>query len=102
MAIEKFTKQAYEQFKISLDFSVNFETGTIISSQVVTATDKNNDDVSNVVIDQSSVTNDGTAIVEVVVRAGSEDLSPYKITTRIIDSVNYQWELDVKMEVKEI
>lgn len=102
MAIEKFKKQSYEEFPIDAGFSANFGTLTTIASQVVTAEDKDGNDVSTTIIDQGSIINDGAAIVSLTVRAGSESASPYKITVRIIDSDGYKWELDIKMEVKEI
>lgn len=100
--MEKFKKQSYEEFVIGADFSANFDSGTVISSEVVTATDKNGLDVTATITDQASVSNDGTSVVNVLIRAGDQTLSPYKITFRIIDSVSNKWELDVKMEVKEI
>lgn len=102
MAIEKFKKQSYEEFSIGGDFSANFDDGTIISSQTVTATDVSGTDVSTEVLDQSTISNDGASMVNVLVRAGEEANQPYKITFRCVDSMGYKWELDVKMEVKEI
>lgn len=99
--MDEFTKQPYEEFVISADFTANFEAGTIISSEVVTAYDKGGRDVSDEVIDQASVSNvDG--VVKMMVRSGQVELSPYKITVRTIDSVNNRWELDISMVIQEV
>lgn len=100
--MEKFKKQPYEEFIIGADFSANFDTGTTVSSQVVSATDKNGLDATATVTDQGTVSNDGASVVNVLVRGGDPLLQPYKITFRIVDSVSNKWELDVKMEVKEL
>lgn len=106
MAIEKFSKQSYEEFTIAADFSNNMETGEVIASQVVVAIDSAGTDVSTIVLDQATVANNGEHQVQVLVRAGEETagVSPYKITFKCVtDTVpEHKWELDVKMVVKEL
>lgn len=106
MAIEKFTKQSYEEFTIAADFSNNMEDGVIINTQSVTAVDAAGTDVSDVVLDQTTVDNDGAQKVTVLVRAGEETagISPYKITFYCVTNTSpvHKWELDVRMIVKEL
>ena len=106
MAIEKFTKQSYEEFTIAADFSNNMETGESIVSESVSAIDAAGTDVSAVILEQATVQNDGAQQVHVLVRAGEETagISPYKITfyceTDLVPE--HKWELDVRMVVKEL
>ncbi|RLI53329.1 MAG: hypothetical protein DRP09_16015 [Candidatus Thorarchaeota archaeon] len=106
MAIEKFTKQSYEEFTIAADFSNNMEAGEVIVNQTVTAIDASGNDVSTEILDQSTVGNDGAQQVRVLVRAGEETagVSPYKITFYCeTDNIpEHKWELDVRMVVKEL
>lgn len=100
--MERFTKQPYEEFRVTTDFADNFSLGETILSQAVTATDRFGADVSTTVLDQSSVTNDNISKVSVLVRAGDESHSPYKITFRCVTSIGHKWEFDNQMRVKEI
>lgn len=104
--IEKFTKQSYEEFTIAADFSNNMDPNEIIVSESVSAIDTAGTDVSDIILDQSTVDNDGAHQVHVLVRAGEETagISPYKITFYCeTDNVpEHKWELDVKMIVKEL
>ena len=104
--IEKFSKQAYEEFTISADFSPNMEDGEVVVFQTVSAINAAGDDVSAEILDQATVDNDGAQQVQVLVRAGEETagISPYKITFYCeTDNVpEHKWELDVKMIVKEL
>ncbi len=97
----KFTKQAYEEFTISADFSKNMALGETIVSQTVGALDVDLEDVSDVVIDQGTVANDGEHKAVCRVRAGEELKSPYKITFRVTTSSAHKWELDIQMRIKE-
>ncbi|MCK4828826.1 hypothetical protein KA005_74565 [bacterium] len=98
--MDKFTKQPYEKFPISVDFSKNFADGETIATQTATAVDKDGVDASTDVLDATS--NDGSGIVFVPVKDGDITKSKYKITVRCVTSANNQWELDVQMAVEEI
>lgn len=100
--MEKFTKQIYEEFTIAGDFSKNMETGETIATQTVVAVNNVGADATNDVLDTGSISNDGTTKVLVLVRAGTEALSPYKITFKAVTSVDHKWEVDVQMKIKEI
>jgi len=106
MAIEKFTKQSYEEFTIAADFSENMRDGEVIVLQTVSAVDAAGDDVSTTILDQDTIANDGAHQVQVLVMAGEETagISPYKITFYCeTDNVpEHKWELDVRMVVKEL
>lgn len=100
--MDKFVKQTYEEFTITADFSNNMAVGETITSQTVTVLDAGGDDASIIVVDQASVANDGSTKVSALVRGGGVDLSPYKITFKIVTSVAHKWELDVQMLVKAV
>lgn len=98
--MDSFEKQSYEQFTITGDFSSNMEAGETITDQSVEAVDKDGGDVAVTVTDQASVAANDTQ-VSVLVRAGLQASSPYKITFKCTTSAGHRWELDVKMKVKE-
>ena len=98
---DRFEKQAYEEFTISVDFSKNMESVETISSQTVTAVDSEGTASSEIVTDQGLVTSDGVSKVSVKVRAGETSLSPYKLTFRCVTSTGNKWEHDVFMRVIE-
>ena len=100
MALAKFTKQISETFPISVDFSDNMATGEVILSEVISATDNAGDDVTADVL--SDPGNDGAQAVTVRVLAGTEALSPYKITFVATTDESNVWELDVLMKIKEL
>ena len=100
--MDKFTKQPYEKFNISVDFSKNFSDGEVVASQTATAVDNEGTDSSDIVLNQGSLSNDGEGIVFIQVQAGDPLLSKYKITIRCVTSNNHQWEMDVQMAVEEI
>jgi hypothetical protein len=100
--MDRFTKQSYEAFTISVDFGTNMEEGETIVSQTVEAIDTLDADSLAIVVDDALTTNDGATKVFVYVRAGDETLSPYKITVKCVTSANHKWEKDIEMEVEEI
>jgi len=99
--VDNFTKQIYEEFTIDANFGANFTEPETITSQTVTAVDKSGIDVSASVTNQASVSNDGSK-VSVLVRGGTAENSPYKISFRCITSNGNKWEYDVQMKIKEI
>ncbi len=100
MALVYFTKQPYEEFPISVDFSENMATDETVLTQTITAMDKDGVNASADVL--STQENDGAfeALVQVV--AGTEALSPYKVTFRVLTSEGNKWEHDVNMKIKEL
>lgn len=106
MGMGKFTKQGYEEFVIAADFSNNMERDEVITLQTVSAIDAAGTNVSDTILDQGTVENDGAQQVSVLVRAGEETkgISPYKITFYCETNAfpMHKWELDVQMIVKEI
>lgn len=101
-AENKFTKQPYEEFAISTDFSSNMLAGETITGQTVTVVDKTMTNVSSTITNQTSVSNDGNSKVIVLVRAGTKADSPYKITFRCVTSLGHKWEHDIQMTVKDL
>ena len=109
MALDKFTKQSFEEFRISADFGNNFQAkeSLVIGSCTVTAADKDGNDVSSTVLDGTTIaTADGAtsgvalSALQVLVKAGSESESPYKITCQGVTDKGHKWELDVRMVIK--
>jgi len=99
-----FTKQSYEEFVITGDFSNVLSTGEkITGTPTVSAIDNSGADVKTTVTDQTTITSNDSQ-VSVLVRAGSVASSPYKITFNVVtDSTPaHKWELDVSMEIDEI
>lgn len=101
-AENKFTKQPYEEFSISTDFSNNMLDGETITGQTVTVVDNTMVDVSSTITNQTSVSNNGTSEVIVLVRGGTKAASPYKITFRCTTSLGHKWEHDIQMTVKDL
>ncbi len=102
MALAKFTKQISEEFPIEIDFSNNMATGEVIVSETITAIDAAGDDATADIL--SNPQNDGAQAALVQVKAGTEALSPYKITFKVVTdaSSTNKWEYDVLMKIKEL
>jgi hypothetical protein len=103
VALESFTKQAYEAFVIAADFGDVLVGTEALSSSTVVATDKDDTDVSGAVTTSATKAIDGTE-VQIQVKAGSAAASPYKITFKAVTDVTpaNQWEKDITMKVKEL
>lgn len=99
--MEKFIKQIYEEFTITTDFSKNMATDETIINQSVSVIDYANVDVTTVITDQSTIAAVGQT-VQILVRAGDESGTPYKITFRCETSEGHKWELDIQMKIKEV
>jgi hypothetical protein len=97
--MDKFEKQPYEKFYISVNFADVLEEAEAISSAVCSAVDRT-DAADSGVFDGEPVV-DGT-LVKIRVLAGEVAKSPYKITFRIVTWAGNQWEHDVQMKVREI
>jgi len=107
MALDFFTKQAYEVFWISSSFAndLGSSEAIIIASSTVTVTDKDDTDVTSDIIVIGTLSCDSTnQIAQVQIKGGVESASPYKITFRIVtdSSPANKWENDVRMKVKEL
>ena len=104
MAIEKFTKQHYEEFTIAADFSNNMGDTEVIIVQIVSAVDFEGTDATDLVLNTGTIQNNGAQKVTVLVRDGLESNSPYKITFYCETNTFpvHKWELDVRMVIKEL
>ncbi len=100
MALATFYKQPYEEFPVSVDFSENMAEAETIIAQTISAVDNVEADATADVL--SAPENDGAFGALIKVLAGTELLSPYKITFRIITSEGNKWELDILMKIKEL
>jgi len=108
--VDSFSKQPYEAFVIYgdiVDVQLAGEAIAIGNSSVV-AEDKDGNDVSTVVLDQSTIAvgdspDGGTSnILQIQCRAGVGTESPYKVSFKMETDQNNKWEVDVKMKVKEL
>lgn len=111
MAIEKFEKQSWEKFPIwGSILNVQDASETIVlGSSFVIAMDKDGREMDEVVLDQSTMVlgndPDGSYtdnMLGIKVQKGSKLESPYYITFKMITNAGNQWEVDVKMVVKDI
>jgi hypothetical protein len=111
MKVGKFAKQPYESYVIAGDFSLNMDQagGEDIDLAdpltTVTAVDKNGDDATDDITDQGSIekgTGDEYGYLKVLIKAGTVDLQPYKITFRAVTTAPEKWEKDVVMQIKEL
>jgi len=107
MALDSFSKQAYEVFWISSSFVNNLGSAEtiVIGSSSVVVVDKDGTDVTTDIVVEGTISIDVTSqILQVQVKGGEEVSSPYKITFKIVtdaDPAN-KWENDIKMKVKEL
>jgi hypothetical protein len=99
--MDRFEKQPYEQFTIGSDFIRNLAVAEEIVDQSVSVYDKDGLDVSEVCSDQTTLQAD-VSKVTIMVRAGADAGSPYKITFRCTTSANHRWENDIQMTVRDI
>jgi hypothetical protein len=102
MALDSFEKQSVEEFTISAGFTSVALTGEIavLSGSSVTAVDKNGASASSDVLYGANISVSGTTL-RVKVKAGTEALSPYKITFVIKTSEGNIYEKDILMYIKE-
>lgn len=110
-----FTKQPWETFLIGADFSEIIEEGEylLVNSCDIVAVDKNGEDVSSTILNntQKTVTTAASseitatpvtnALLKTRVLAGTEALSKYKITFKGVTSNGNQYEKDVHMAVRD-
>ena len=97
-----FEKSPWESFTVYGDFSnvmASDETIVLASSSILIE-DKNGDDVTDTVLVTSSEVVSGFTL-RGRVQAGSESLSPYKITYKAITSASEQYSVEQFMNVKE-
>lgn len=101
--MDKFEKQEYEEFVIAGEYEDVMTTGETITdgTSTVTAIDKDGNDVSSTILEQSTKTVDGTQL-QMRCKAGTYAASPYQITFKAVMSTLNKWEVDVIMWVKEI
>jgi len=102
MTLGYFTKQNSETFFISADFTDVLETGETITvgSSSAVAEDSTGTVATSDVIEAGSLAVSGSQL-KVKVKAGTEALSPYKITFKAVTSLNNIWEKDVEMGIRE-
>jgi len=112
---ETFYKQPWESYIIGVDFSWAMESGEslVVGSCTITAVDNTGTDASSDVIDDSDkavttadadditttpVTN---AMLVTRIKGGTVALSKYLITFRVVTNFENQYEMDLKMSIKE-
>jgi len=104
MILGRFTKQPYEEFYFGAEFSnvVDTDNESIeLSSSSVTAVDNTGASTTDV-YDSATLAVTNNTILAVRVKAGAENLSPYKITYKVVTSTGNKYEKDVLMYVEEI
>ena len=103
MGLGRFNKQPFEKFPISGSFTAVLETDEEIDvlDCSVTAVDKDGVDATADILDTASMVVSG-AELQIKVFAGTELLSPYKITFRAQTSLINKWEIDCLCKVEEL
>ena len=99
--MDSFHKQIWEEFEITVDFSAVMATGETImgASSSVISYDKNGDDESATTL---GVPTYHSQDVAVLVKAGIEAKSPYKITFKVETNSGNKWEKDLRCTIAEI
>jgi len=104
------TKQSYEEFRVDVDFGLNFAAGEalVLGSCDVVCEDKDGTDVSSTLLDDTTlvlVTGSESEVaqagLQVLIKGGSEAASKYKYTFYGVTSLGHKWEKDIFMKVKE-
>ena len=101
--METIRKQSYETFTIAGDFVDQAESGelAVLAGSVVLAVDKEGVDVGDTLLDQTTKEVDGTQL-RIRLRAGSEAVSPYKVTFKTVTTLDNKWEIDVSCRLKGV
>lgn len=113
MKAGKFKKQGYEYYTIAANFALNMDIAggedLVLGNCSVVAVDKDDNDVTSTVTDQSTLaiglggTNDPKGALKILIKAGTEAASPYKLTFKTGDTTASEgWEQDIIMTIKEI
>ncbi len=99
----KIGKFAWEKFPIGWDFEndikVSGETISLANSSI-TAEDKDGTDVTSTLLDTGTKAVSGTELA-VLLRAGSEDASPYTVQFKCVSSLAYQYSGEVEIYVTD-
>ena len=104
MIVPEFKKQPFEQFFLGAEFANVLDTdieAINLSSSSVVAIDSAGD-TDNTVLDIGSKALETDTILKVRILAGTEALSPYKFTFRIVTDQNNKWEKDISMSVEDL
>lgn len=104
MSLTKSEKQSYESYFVYGDFSEVMQDGESIVSGTCTAVDNSDADATEEVLQSGSEiigSGDDYAKLYVRVQDGIEELSPYKITIRIVTSNGNRWEVDGLLVILE-
>ncbi len=100
MALSSFTKQPYESFPVAAAFTNDMASGETIVSQDITCVDSASTDTTSTML--TDPTNDGEHTAEARILGGTESMSPYKITFKIVTSTDNKWEHEFLCKIKEL
>jgi len=100
MGLTKTEKQGYERYFVHGDFSDVMEEGELISTNEITALDKEGEDATADIIESGTELAEGFNMY-VRLKDGVQTDSPYKVTIRVETSLGNRWEVDGQMVVKE-
>lgn len=112
MAMEKTTKQSWEEYFVSGSILNVQKDGTetiVLATSEIEAIDSEGNDALATVIDMTTkkLDNDPNGsytnnLLSVRCRAGVETSSPYVITFKMITTEGNKWEVDMKLVIKEV
>ena len=104
MIVPEFKKQPYEQFFLGAEFANVIDTDVEdidLPNSTIVAVDSAGD-VDSTVLDIGSKAIETDTIMKVRITAGTEVLSPYKFTFKIVTTQNNKWEKDISMSVEDL
>lgn len=109
-SVESFEKQGYESFFIAADLVDVLESGESIDIDATTivAIKADGSAATDIILQPSTKALDDSPdggtnnMAKIRVQAGVESDSQYKITFKMPTNLNNQWEIDLKMKLKEI
>jgi hypothetical protein len=91
-------KQPYEAFPLTFDYSENMATGEVISSVEEYVAEDTDGASAPTFLDGTTI--DGQ-VVYGKIQNGTQALSPYKVTCRVLTDLGNKWEIDATVEVED-
>jgi hypothetical protein len=113
MALDNFTKQSWEEFRIDVDFGKNMDAGEklALGSCYIVATNASGATCTAAIVDLTTMTLiNGTSTgmtstsLQALIRGGDDTNTPYKITFYGVTDLTppHKWEKDISMKIKEL
>jgi hypothetical protein len=104
MALETCEKQPWEKFFVAADYVNVLDSGEtiVLGSSSVTIVDKAGADVTSTMFEGGSLQIAETSKLQCRIQAGTEAISPCKITFKAVTSLGNQFEHDFRIKIKDL